>query len=360
MKRRAMLGGLGALAGAAVLGPAHAAIDSVPPVSPGAATANTADSTYKIIVGGLPGGQTDRWARAVALGMQHTLSPNAPVSVRTIGGRDGVTGANRLQTMVASDGQTAAMLPGEAVVAFLTGDARVHFQPGEWIPILAGLTPGVIVLRGGLARLSKPEPIRLAAAAPESADLAAILAFDKLGVPTVPIFGLRGAVAAARAFALGQADAVMLTGEEIPADVASLEAEGGVAICSFGVLDEDGHSKRDPQFTKLPTVTELATKRGAAALPAPLELAYKAVVAASRIEFMLVLPHLTPPAAVALWRQAALTTIHEPALQSATAASAISLTEAGAASAMAPLTASSDALLALRQMLYKRFGWRPS
>lgn len=362
MKRRAVLGGFGAvLSGAAMLRSDRAEANILGPAQPDAIAAAPGDVTYKILVGGLSGGRTDRWARAVGLGLQATLSPTLPLVLDVVGGRDGVTAANRFQTMAASDGHTAALLPGEAVIAFLVGDPRAHFQPGEWIPVLAGLNPGVIVLRGGLERLSNTAaPVRLAAAAPESVDLAAILAFDKLGVATTPIFGLRGAKAVARAFGLGEADAVMLTGEEIPADVASLEAEGGVPICSLGVLDTAGRLLRDPQFAKLPTVDELAMASNTTAMPPLLEQAYHAAVAASRIDFMLVLPHLTPPAAVALWRQAALAAIQTPALQSSASASAIGLTEAGAAAALAPLGASSDALLALRQLLFKRFGWRPS
>lgn len=360
MKRRTVLGGLGVVLAAqrGVL-PASAASSDTPLIPSAGRSLSDRQAAYKILVGGLPGGLTDRWARTVALAAQDVLSPHTPVRVQTIGGRDGVTGANRLQGMVASDGRVSGMLPGEMAIAFLTGDPRVHFQPSEWVPVLAGVNPSIIVLRGGLARLSQPAPIRLAATGPESVDLAAILAFDKLGVATAPIFGLRGA-AAARAFSLDQADAVMLTGAQISANAARLRNEGGVEICSFGVVDERAHAVRDPQFANLPTVEELAASRGATPLPLPLDQAYRAVVTASRIAFILVLPHLTPPAAVALWRQAALSMLRAPAIRSATATSGISVTEAGATAAIALLSASTDAVLALRRMLFKRFGWRPS
>ncbi|BAJ79844.1 MULTISPECIES: hypothetical protein [Acidiphilium] len=357
MKRRAALGALGTIIAGSALPFARA---SDLPTPANAIFADTFGGSYRIVVGGLPGGQADRWGRAIALGLEKILSPRTPLRIETVGGQDGVTGANRLQTLMVSDGHTAALLPGESSIAFLTGDPRVHFRPGEWIPILAGLSSGVIVLRGGAGRLAQAAPVRLAAAAPESPDLAAILAFERLGVPISPIFGLRGTTAVARAFGLGEVDAVMLTGEDIPADLASLQAEGGVAICSLGTVDQAGRTVRDPRFANVPTVAELAGIRHAKALSPPLERAFQGVAAASRLDFIMVLPHLTPAASVALWRQAALGAIQGSALQSAATASAISLTVNGAAVALAPIAASPEALLALRQFLFTRFGWRPS
>lgn len=364
MRRRAIIRGLGiSLAGLSLPGQGVAA--SVPTSSglfesADVSVAGSDASRYEILAAGPAGGRTDRWAKAAGIGLKAVLSPAAPIASHAIGGVDGVTGANRLQALVEPNGKTAAMLPGEAIIAFLTGDTRVHFQPGNWIPVMAGSSAGVMVLRGGLKRLSAPAPIRLAVASPESPDLAAVLAFQKLGAMTAPVFGLRGAKAVARAFVAGGADAVMLRGEDIPADVASLEAEGGVAICSLGVLGDAGQVIRDPQFAGLPIVDDIARQRGAPPLSKPMEQAYRALAEASRIDFMLVLPHLTPAVVVSIWRQAVLAALKTPALRSAAAASAIILSESGAASAMASLDPSSDALLALRQFLFRRFGWRPS
>lgn len=359
MRRRTLISNCGAIF--AALAPAERGWAAMP-VGHLSENENRADRRplRAILVGGPQGGRTDRWAKAVALGVQNVLSPGEAIETYTVGGQDGVTGANRLQALVTPNGRTAAMLPGEVATAFLVGDPRVHFQPGDWIPIMAGLSDGILVLRGGLARLNAATPIRLAAASLESTDLAAFLAFEKLGVTTVPIFGVRGASAAARAFAAGEADAVLLTGEEIPADAASLAAVGGVSICSLGVMESSGDIRRDPQFFDLPTVDAVAARRGASPLSLPMEQAYRAVAAACLIDFMLVLPHLTSSASVALWRQAALAAVATPALEAASTASAIRLTATGAPAAISPLDPFPEAILALRQFLFARFGWRPS
>ncbi|MDE8347281.1 MAG: hypothetical protein POH28_14095 [Acidocella sp.] len=273
---------------------------------------------------------------------------------------DGVTGANHLQTFVVPDGQTAAMIPSDAIIAFLTGDPRVHFQPGDWVPILAGECAAVLVIRGGLARLENPIPIKLAAASPESLDLAAILAFKRLGAEVSPIFGLRGTTAVSRAFASGEADAALLTGEDVPADIATLSANGGVAVGALGVVDDRDQVLIDPLLGGLPTIHAVAKSRGIPPLPHSLEQAFRAVSAASRIDFIMVLPHLTAPAKVAVWRQAAMSAIQSPALNAAAAASSVGLTVSAAAAAAAPFNVQAGELLALRQFLFQRFGWRPS
>lgn len=357
MRRRTLLRTVGAgFAGVAAFGRGMAA-----------GPANIADiaggseSLYSILVGGPPRGRIDRWARASALGMQAALSGHQRIRLRAIGGQDGVTGANRLQTLDVPDGHTTAMLPGEVVIAFLVGDPRVHFQPGEWIPVMAGLNAALMILRGGLARLSNPAPIRLAAASLESPDLAALLALRRLGARTVPVFGLRGPAAASRAFASGEVDAILLTGEDVSADAAPLTAEGGVPIGTLGVMDGKGEVVRDPLFPHLPTIHEIAGKSGVPGLSQPLDRAYRAVAAASRIDFMLILPHLTTSAQVAAWRQAAISAIATPAMQSAASASAIDLAADGAAaSALAPIGLPTGALLALREFMFQQFGWHPS
>jgi hypothetical protein len=317
-------------------------------------------AAFNLLVCGPQGGRIDRWGRAVAQGLASAIAVHQPIGLHAVGGEDGVTGANRLQALVIPDGRTAAILPNAAIIAFLAGDPRVHFQIGDWIPVMSGLNAAVLVVRGGLMRLNDPAPIKLAAASPESADLAAILAFHRLDIATSPVFGLRGMTSVVRAFAGGEADAVLLTGEDISADIAPLAANGGVAIATLGIDDAEGRVIADPQFPELPTVHAIATERRTRPLPNALEAAYRAVAAASRVDFLMVLPHLTTPAQVATWRQAASGAMSAPALQAAAAASSIELTVTGSAGAVAPFDVSSASLLALRAFLFEHFGWRPS
>lgn len=330
-----------------------------------AAMPEAVQPAYEILVGGPAGGRMSRWAKAAALGLVPGLIGSGsqqadPVEIRPSGGVDGVTAANRLQALVVPDGRTAVMLPGLAAIAYLVADPRVHFEIGNWVPVLAGISSGVLMIRGGAGRLSRPEPLRLAASSPESDDLAGLLLLARLGVPMAPVFGLRGADAKARAFATGEADAVLVSGENVPATIAQLAAEGASPVCSLGSLDESGRMARDPAFPSLPEPGELAAMRGARPLPPPLAAAFHAAMAAALLDFVLVLPHLTAPATIALWREVGAGAITAPAMQAAAYASSIRLGAGPAAeAALAPLALGAEALLALQSWLVAHFDWHP-
>ncbi len=319
---------------------------------------------YEILAGGPSGGRMDRWSKAASIGLAPgLLGPGREKSLptRLSGGIDGVTAANRLQALVVPDGRTAAMLPGVAIIAYLAADLRVHFQVGNWVPVLAGIGSAVMVVRGGIVRLAAAEPLRLAANSPESGDLAGLLAFARLGIPVTPLFGLHDFDAKARAFAMNQADAVLVYGEDAPAISASLAAYGGTPICSLAIAGESGVPVRDPLFPIVPTVDELALARRAAPLSPPLGAAFQAAIAATLIDFVLVLPHLTAPAAIALWRNAAAKAITGSAMQSAADASSVQLGAGpGAEAALAPLALNPNALLALQSWLVTHFDWHPT
>lgn len=328
-------------------------------------TAHASARRYRILVGGPPGDRLDRWGRACALGMQKGLTGGSAIDVTPAGGLDGVTAANRFQALIIPDGRTAALLPPEALIAFLVGDPRVHYQPGGWVPVLAGVSAPVLVLRGGTARLAHGGPIRFAASSLSSPDIAGLLALARLGVTATPVLGLRGMETVGRAFAAGEVDAALLAGEDIPADMGSLAAYDAKPICRIAA----GPSGIGGEFAMtikralgdLPDVEELAASRHAPKLPGDLEAVYRAVAAASRLDFVLVLPHLASPEMIARWRSAAISAIRMPGMQAAALASVVTLlASTDAAAALSPIFLSSEALLSFRTYLVQRFAWRPS
>ncbi len=348
MKRRHMLGILAAS-----------------PLLPGAARAQTATQLtagpMSLLVAGPDGGEISRWGNAVALAISDAYPGTPNIVPRPIGGLDGVTGANRLDALVVPDGRCAAILPGEALIAYLTGDARVHFDPTHWTPLLSGGASGVLMLRAPHGRppeldtLRKMAPLRIGAARPQSADLAALLALARLGIATAPIFGMYGSAAKTSAFAAGTVDAVFISGEGVPEDLPPLLASGGVPAFTIGTTGQDGTTAPDPLF---PGVA-LATALGPAVSPL-LDSVYRAAAAAARLDFLLVLPRLTNPAAVTQWRHAALQAAKSPALSAAAQASSISLQPApvlaGALAALAAVPAEQPQLLAF---MAKTYGWQP-
>jgi len=330
-------------------------------VPAGFAYADAGAAALTLMVAGPEGQQTSRWGNALALAMAPGF-PGAPaVLTQAEGGLDGVTGANRLDALVMPDGKTAAILPGAALIAWLTNDSRVHFDPTRWLPVLGGMNSGVLVARlapgaaPDLATLRQMAPLRLAVSTPQSNDLAALLALGRLRVPTAPVFDLRSADARASAFAAGEVDAVFVCGENVPEDVAPLVANGGAVFFGLGVETGSRQIGPDPLFPNVPDA--IAFGRGA---QSPLDNAYYAAAAAARLDFLMVLPKLSDPAALALWRQSGDAGMAAPALAAAADASAITLVGA-------PMVQDSLAAMNLAQpdqhnllaFLEQHFGWQP-
>jgi hypothetical protein len=310
-----------------------------------------------LLVAGPEGEQTCRWGDAAALALSAAFPGQPNIITQAAGGLDGVTGANRLDALVVPDGRTAAILPGAALIAWIAGDERVHFDPTRWVPVMGGTNSGTLVVRLGnkppnLAALRAFAPLRLAAEAPQSNDLAALIGLETLNVPTAPVFGLRGAEAKTRAFVAGEVDAVFLCGEGVPEDIAPLSANGGVAAFCLGQTDVTGAVIDDPFLPGIPLLTAF----GGSAV-GPLFNAYAATAAAARLDFFAVLPKLTDPGAVAAWRLAAASALQSEGLDAAARASAVLLQSApGIAANLAALNLSAADQGQLQVFMTQRFG----
>lgn len=332
----------------------------VAPLLPRMAIADGASSLALLVAGPL-GARTSRWGNACALAMQTGFAGGPQIVTQPVGGLDGVTGANQLDALVMPDGRTAAILPGAALIAWLTGDSRVHFDPTRWVPVMAGCNSGVLVVRipagasPTLAMLKAMAPLQLAADQPQSNDLAVLLALAGMNVPTAPVFGLRDIGAKTRAFLAGEVNAVFVSGEGVPEDIAPLTAGGGVPVFSLGGWAADGSVAADPLFAALPDVAVFGENAASA-----LDPEYRAAAAAARLDFILVLPKLTAPGAVAQWRQAAVAAIGSPGLSAAARASSVILQPAGiVGAALDELGAVVADQSNLQAFLAQRFGWQP-
>ncbi len=333
------------------------------PVAASLAGRAQAATLFSLLAAGPDGASISRWAYACALALGPGFPGGPSLQTRLTGGLDGVTGANRFDAQIANDGSTAAMFPGAALLAWLTGDSRVHFDPTHWVPVMAATNSGVLVVRSGANGFGSGAPtpqnlaiggaLKLAVDQPESHDLAILLALERIGVPTAPIFGLRSTDAKAKAYLAGEADAVFLCGEGVPEDIAPLAANAGVPVFTLGRMGDDGKLTRDPLFPALPEAMAFGAVGATAA--------YAAAAAAARLDFLVTLPHLTDPNAVALWQQAAQSAIATPALSSAADASSVDLRgSAGTAAELNAMALSPADQGSLQAFLQTRFGWRAS
>ena len=310
-----------------------------------------------LLVGGPGGGAADCWAEWLAPGLGRALSPGTALRKDVVGGADGVTAANVFEARTVPDGSTALLLPGSAAMAWLVGDPRARFDTAQWVPALAGVTPGLVISRVPAQAILSGAPVRLAATTADGADLPAMLALDLLGANWSPVFGLSEGTAAA-ALAQGQVDAVCLRGRRVPEMAPALAASGAQPLCSFGGIDESGRRTRDPAFPELPTVSELLAARGDR--DAALRRAWSATAAASDLDIAMVLPQLAPAAIVALWRRATLVACSAAVQAQATALGVRPLCALAANASTAAVVADAPAQLALRGWMAKRLDYRPA
>jgi hypothetical protein len=314
-----------------------------------------------ILVAGPDGGRLGRWSDAIGAALDETLAPGTKVHTTCAGGVDGVTGANQFEARVPPDGTTVLLTPGAAVLDALVGDTRAHFDVGHWVPLMAGVTPAIVVVSPGTAPLGGDRSVRVAASGPVGPQLPALFGFDLLGIRVVPVFGLVEQDTIIAAFAAGKVDAVLTWGQNVPRQVAVLRQSGGTALFGLGALDPNGGLGRDPAFPDVPTLSELHVTMHGSAPDGARYNAWRAAAAATQLEFGLVLPRLTSAAMVALWRRAASRATGQPGVQDLANRSAVQALEGvAAAAAISSVAADSAALLELRGWLATRFDWRPT
>ena len=334
-KRRAVLA-LGTAALAVSGGNAEAALGDAP----------------TLLVAGPADGRLAHWATQLAAALAPGLPAGTRLEPTQVGGDDGVTGANQFTARVTPDGNTVLLVPGDAALACLVGDPRARFDAAKWLGVVAGIAPAVVC---GRAATWKPgERIRVGMAGPVGPDLVALLGLELAGYPTTPVFGVLDQGTAAQALASRAADAVLLRGAAVAANLAALAQVGVTPLFTLGAVGGEG---RDALLPDVPNLPEFAFARGTVATP-ELLAAWRGAAASAQTEYALVLPQLTPAALVALWRQAGNLAAAAPALydgsgrtRSVGAPVAQTLTQA-----LAPDVA---AITALRAWLATRLNWRP-
>jgi hypothetical protein len=325
-----------------------------------AAQATRFPAGASILVAGPDGGELDGWARVLAPALGRYLPQGPAVRVLSAGGADGVTGANQFDVRTAPDGATVLLVPGAAALAWLAGDPRAQFDAAHWVPVMTGMSPGIVAGRVGPAMLGPGNRLRIAAAGPGGPELAALLAIALLGAEPVPVFGVSEPAVIRDGFARGELDLVFLAGPRVPDRLAALARVGVRPLFSLGAFDVEGNPARDPMFPDLPRMAELLGGRYGVPPGGRLFDAYAAVASAARLDFGLMLPQLTPASTVALWRRAAASAAASPELRAAAdAASVRPVSGAAAAANTGAVAADAGTLLELRHWLATRFNWRP-
>jgi hypothetical protein len=314
----------------------------------------------RLLVAGPNNGALNGWADAVLPALEQSLPPDTAIHRAVVGGPDGVTGANQFEARGVPDGLTVLLVPGQAVLAWMVGDPRAQFDVGHWVPVMAGVTPGLVA-----GRYAVPPPdgrIRIAAVGGVAGlDLPALLGCDLLGVRPDPVVSVTDAAAMEAAFAQGAVDAVFLHGHGVPEQLGALASVGAQPLFSLGAVDDAGRMVRDPALPDVPHLAELHMMRFGRRPAGPLYGAWSAAAAAAQLEFALVLPQLTAASMVSLWRRAGTEATTADTVQATGAALGVRPLGGPSATAITAATAAdSAALLDLRRWLASRFDWHPA
>ncbi len=332
---------------------------STPAATPPTSVVTPFSESPRLMVAGPSNGTLNRWADALLPALEQSLPPDTAIQRLEVGSADGVTGANQFEARGAPDGLTVLLTPGQAALSWMVGDPRAQFDVGHWVPVMAGTSAGIVA--GRPSALTPNGRARVAAAGPATLDLTALLGVQLLGGRMEPVFGLADPEAAQSAFSQGAVDVVLLQGHHVPEQFTALSAIGAKPLFALGAIDATGHAVRDPAFPDVPHFAELFETRFGGKPDGQLYEAWCALAAASRLEFGLVLPQLTPAAMVALWRRAATDAAGSLGVQAAAAtvnvrplAGPVATTNTAAVAANAP------ALQELRRWLASRFNWHPA
>ena len=294
-----------------------------------------------LLVAGPEAGAVAQWAADVGAQLVRFLPQAAAIRPQTVGGADGVAAANRFATVAAPDGNTLLAFSAAAAQARAAGDSRARFDPLPWMPLCGASVSVLLVGRGPLPR--RGSTFRLGLSNPDSAEAAALMALDAMGVAAAPVFGIAPPMAEA-ALAQGAVDAALLSGPNLPARAAALGVMPWIAAELPG-------GTRDPAMAE---VLSLSDALGAGA---------SAVLAACRIGFagfgtrgVLVLPALTPAAILASWRSAGLRWTEAQEREGGDGTHALGTAQCRAL--MAALNPAPDAIRAYRDWLARRLNWR--
>lgn len=271
-----------------------------------------------LMVAGPTGGRLDRWADLVTPALSRALPGGGRLARRTLGGVDGVTGANAFDALVTPDGATALLVPGAAPLAWLAGDRRAQFDPTGWAPAWATLAPAVLLTRDPLAPGRK---LRLPAPGASGPVLPMLLALDLLGIEAVLL-------PPAAASSPAEVDGVFLSGPGVPAAAAALREAGLLPALALGAPDAAGTGAwgADPAFPGLPTAVGQV---GARQAPAALAQALRATAAAAQLDAALVLPALAPAGLAAAWQRGSSGIAAAPDVLTAAAADGVRPVAAG-------------------------------
>ena len=261
----------------------------------------------QLLIGGDKGSTAGRWGGLLAPELERGFGHGQVISTRMTVGQDGVTAANLFDTQTTPDGTTALAVPGAALVAALSGEARIHFDYSRWLPLFFSLLSPVVIghaqLHRNIENFMRDRPVRIAVSTLTGIELPTVLGMTMFGLRPIPVPGLASVTDAIAALRDNQVDVIQILDPQGSAEtrtaIEALSHDGYPALFSLtdSVPLEIGGQR-------VPFMHDVLLRENHSALSSLLYGAWTALSAAAALDIGLVLPMLTPPTLVAEWRHA--------------------------------------------------------
>lgn len=220
--------------------------------------------TVTWIVGFREGGGTDRLTRVLQSKMSENLPGNPNVIVLNKPGGGSVTASNDFHANAPADGTMLIMASTSGLLPVLMGSKVAKYDPNEWVAV-TGFARGAtlyaisddIGVGGGDMKADydalKSASIRFGTETPLSAELLDFVSMEMLGIDARYVFGLSSKDAEA-AFQRGEMN---MNTDNTGSYLKDYGDDPKVnPVWSYGVIDDSGNLRRDPDLPDVPTFPE--------------------------------------------------------------------------------------------------------
>ncbi|SHE51037.1 tripartite tricarboxylate transporter substrate binding protein [Vibrio gazogenes] len=283
------------------------------------------DERIEVTVPYKEGGGTDTWARFFGPYFSQSLPGNPVVVIRNIPGGGSTKGANQFARRASDNGLDVLASSASTHYTYLLNDRRVRYDYNDWTPVLATPTGGVVYISADegiknaeqlVNNLDKLQ-FKYASQGATTIDLVPLLALDLIGADVQAVFGMKGRGAGRLAFERGEVNIDSQTSSAYLKKVVPLVKEGkAIPLFSFGVVDDQGHLQRDPNFPDLPHFGEVyQLAKGDIDSSQGFKVWRSFFIAGFVAQKVFFLPKSTPQEVQDAWRDAMIKLVAEPDFQ---------------------------------------------
>lgn len=271
-----------------------------------------AGESIRYIVPTAPGGGADAIAQFLNPYWREHIPGNPSVDIDYVPGAGGIAGANEFVLRVDADGLTVMQSTLSTSTAFLLGEEEVQYNMGDWNPVIAFPTSGVIYGSTDLGVESVTElldydgELVVGGRSPTASDIMHVLALEVLGLrdKVNHVWGYEGTGEQILAFEQGETNLDATTDTAwINNAVQFVDAGLALPLVSYGLPDGQGGFDRNPAIDA-PTVDEAYEAMHGSPPSGPAWDAFVTVMDVMSVATVVVLPEGSPEEARAAFRQA--------------------------------------------------------